>query len=284
MSLLRAALGVMDFTFLGGSMGSVVGEKLSRLIEKATEKNLPLIIISTSGGARMYAHAFEKIDPTSDKPLDEFTIKLQPGGTVVANLVDSSGNKVEHAVFVSTLQISPTSPQWRGFADQALAGRAELRGLDNGQQYPVFFLDSKHQLGATAVLSLKDPSPTIELLPCGAAKARFVDPNGKPVGAGFQLGLHIVVTPGKPRYDFDAYSKGELLSDEDFASNVDQSGPRSGPSMQTDEKGELTFTALIPGATYRFLNFNEGRPTIAKEFVAESGKTFDMGDIVVNLP
>ena len=54
----RAALGVMDFSFLGGSMGSVVGEKLSRLIEKATEKNLPLIIISTSGGARMYEGMF----------------------------------------------------------------------------------------------------------------------------------------------------------------------------------------------------------------------------------
>src|SRR6266542_1340426 len=54
----RVALGVMDFTFLGGSMGSVVGEKLSRLIEKGTEKGLPLIIISTSGGARMYEGMF----------------------------------------------------------------------------------------------------------------------------------------------------------------------------------------------------------------------------------
>ena len=54
----RTALGVMDFAFLGGSMGSVVGEKLARLIEKATEKELPLIIISTSGGARMYEGMF----------------------------------------------------------------------------------------------------------------------------------------------------------------------------------------------------------------------------------
>ena len=54
----RTALGVMDFSFLGGSMGSVVGEKLTRLIEKATEKNLPVIIISTSGGARMYEGMF----------------------------------------------------------------------------------------------------------------------------------------------------------------------------------------------------------------------------------
>jgi acetyl-CoA carboxylase carboxyl transferase subunit beta len=54
----RVGLGVMDFSFLGGSMGSVVGEKLSRLIEKSTEKTLPLIIISTSGGARMYEGMF----------------------------------------------------------------------------------------------------------------------------------------------------------------------------------------------------------------------------------
>lgn len=54
----KVALGVMDFSFLGGSMGSVVGEKLTRLIERATEKELPLIIISTSGGARMYEGMF----------------------------------------------------------------------------------------------------------------------------------------------------------------------------------------------------------------------------------
>src|SRR5437879_3834791 len=54
----RLALGVMDFDFLGGSMGSVVGEKLTRLIEAATEKGLPLIIISTSGGARLYEGMF----------------------------------------------------------------------------------------------------------------------------------------------------------------------------------------------------------------------------------
>ena len=54
----RTALGVMDFSFLGGSMGSVVGEKLTRLIEAATERSLPIIIISTSGGARMYEGMF----------------------------------------------------------------------------------------------------------------------------------------------------------------------------------------------------------------------------------
>ena len=46
-------LGVMDFAFMGGSMGSVVGEKIARLGQRSLEKKWPLILISASGGARM---------------------------------------------------------------------------------------------------------------------------------------------------------------------------------------------------------------------------------------
>jgi acetyl-CoA carboxylase carboxyl transferase subunit beta len=47
------AIGVMDFQFMGGSMGSVVGEKITRLVEYATNRSLPVIIVCASGGARM---------------------------------------------------------------------------------------------------------------------------------------------------------------------------------------------------------------------------------------
>ncbi|GAB4242181.1 MAG: acetyl-CoA carboxylase, carboxyltransferase subunit beta [Stanieria sp.] len=50
---LPVALGVMDFRFMGGSMGSVVGEKLCRLIEHATAERFPVVIVCASGGARM---------------------------------------------------------------------------------------------------------------------------------------------------------------------------------------------------------------------------------------
>jgi acetyl-CoA carboxylase carboxyl transferase subunit beta len=50
---LPIALGVMDFRFMGGSMGSVVGEKLTRLIEHATLRRVPVVIVCASGGARM---------------------------------------------------------------------------------------------------------------------------------------------------------------------------------------------------------------------------------------
>jgi acetyl-CoA carboxylase carboxyl transferase subunit beta len=49
----KIAIGIMDFSFMGGSMGSVVGERLTCIIEYATEHKLPLLIVSTSGGARM---------------------------------------------------------------------------------------------------------------------------------------------------------------------------------------------------------------------------------------
>jgi len=51
------ALGVLDFSFMAGSMGSVVGERLTFLIEYACEHSLPLIIVSASGGARMQESA-----------------------------------------------------------------------------------------------------------------------------------------------------------------------------------------------------------------------------------
>ena len=47
------ALAVMDFRFMGGSMGSVVGEKITRIIERATIENYPILIVCASGGARM---------------------------------------------------------------------------------------------------------------------------------------------------------------------------------------------------------------------------------------
>ncbi len=54
----KAAFACMDFGFIGGSMGSVVGEKIARIIDAAYEEKIPLIIISQSGGARMMEGAF----------------------------------------------------------------------------------------------------------------------------------------------------------------------------------------------------------------------------------
>lgn len=52
------AFGCMDFKFIGGSMGSVVGEKIARLADRAYKSKIPLILISASGGARMMEGAY----------------------------------------------------------------------------------------------------------------------------------------------------------------------------------------------------------------------------------
>jgi acetyl-CoA carboxylase carboxyl transferase subunit beta len=54
----RVVVAVMDFTFLGGSMGSVVGEKITRAIEAGINHNVPVVTVACSGGARMHESGF----------------------------------------------------------------------------------------------------------------------------------------------------------------------------------------------------------------------------------
>ena len=53
----KVAAAIMDFDFMGGSMGSVVGEKVARIMEKAVELKIPVLAITSSGGARMQESA-----------------------------------------------------------------------------------------------------------------------------------------------------------------------------------------------------------------------------------
>jgi len=54
MNGIKVSFAAMEFSFLGGSMGSVVGEKLTRAIERGIEEGIPVVIVATSGGARMH--------------------------------------------------------------------------------------------------------------------------------------------------------------------------------------------------------------------------------------
>ena len=83
----KVSVAVMDFTFIGGSMGSVVGEKISRSVDRALRHKCPLIIVSASGGARMMEGAFSlmqmaktsgKLTLLHDAGLPYFSIMLDP--------------------------------------------------------------------------------------------------------------------------------------------------------------------------------------------------------------
>nr|YP_009994508.1 acetyl-CoA carboxylase carboxyltransferase beta subunit [Cuscuta pedicellata]QNP08616.1 acetyl-CoA carboxylase carboxyltransferase beta subunit [Cuscuta pedicellata] len=87
---IAVAIGVMDFKFMGGSMGAVVGEKITRLIEHATKKFLPLIIVSASGGARM----------------QEGSLSLMQMAKISSALYDYQSNK---RLFYISILTSPTA-------------------------------------------------------------------------------------------------------------------------------------------------------------------------------
>nr|YP_009566916.1 AccD [Dysphania ambrosioides]QBB73446.1 AccD [Dysphania ambrosioides] len=84
------AIGVMDFEFMGGSMGSVVGEKITRLIEYAANKSIPLIIVCASGGARM----------------QEGSLSLMQMAKITSVLYDYQSNK---KLFYVSILTSPTT-------------------------------------------------------------------------------------------------------------------------------------------------------------------------------
>uniref|UniRef100_A0A2N9H7F1 Ribulose bisphosphate carboxylase large chain n=1 Tax=Fagus sylvatica TaxID=28930 RepID=A0A2N9H7F1_FAGSY len=84
------AIGVMDFEFMGGSMGSVVGEKITRLIEYATNQFLPLILVCASGGAR----------------IQEGSLSLMQMAKIASALYDYQSNK---KLFYVSILTSPTT-------------------------------------------------------------------------------------------------------------------------------------------------------------------------------
>lgn len=84
------AIGIMDFQFMGGSMGSVVGERITRLIEYATNQFLPLILVCASGGARM----------------QEGSLSLMQMAKISSALYDYQSNK---KLFYVSILTSPTT-------------------------------------------------------------------------------------------------------------------------------------------------------------------------------
>jgi hypothetical protein len=89
----------------------------------------------------------------------------------------------------------------------------------------------------------------------------------------------MVVTPGRPPYDFEAAKRGELAADSDFVVNIDRANYRN--ASVTDAEGRITLPALIPGATYRIERIEKGNSVVDKEFTVEGSAAIDLGEITV---
>jgi len=132
-------IAAMDFSFIGGSMGSVVGEKISMAIEYALEHKIPFMIISKSGGARMMESAFSlmQMAKTSAK-----LSKLSKAGIPYFSFLTDPTTGGVTASFAMLGDINFAEPEALiGFAGPRVIKETIKRDLPEGFQRSEFLLD-----------------------------------------------------------------------------------------------------------------------------------------------
>lgn len=129
---------VMNFDFFGGSMGSVIGEKITRAIERATQKKYPLVIFSTSGGARMQESIFSLMQMAkTSAALERFH---SAGGLYISVLTDPTYGGVS-ASFAMLGDIILAEPGARvGFAGRVVIEQTIRQKLPDNFQTAEFNL------------------------------------------------------------------------------------------------------------------------------------------------
>jgi len=135
----RVALGVMDGDFLMGSMGSALGEKITLIIEEATAHSLPLVIVCTSGGARMHEGALSLMQMAkTSAALARFD---DSGGLYVSVLADptTGGTSASFAMLGDFIIAEPGA--LIGFAGQRVIANTIKAELPEGFQRADFLLE-----------------------------------------------------------------------------------------------------------------------------------------------
>ena len=135
----RVAMGAMVGDFLMGSMGSVLGEKLTLIIEEATRESLPLVIVCMSGGARMHEGALSLMQMAkTSAALARFD---DAGGLYIALLVDptTGGTTASFAMLGDIIIAEPGA--LIGFAGQRVIANTIRAELPEGFQKAEFLLE-----------------------------------------------------------------------------------------------------------------------------------------------
>ncbi len=135
----EVSIAVMDFTFIGGSMGSVVGEKIARSIDRAIKRSCPLIIVSASGGARMMEGAYSLMQMA--KTSARLTMLHDAGLPYISIMLDPTTGGVT-ASFAMLGDINIGEPgALIGFAGPRVIKQTIGRDLPEGFQRAEFLLD-----------------------------------------------------------------------------------------------------------------------------------------------
>ena len=135
----KVVLSIMDFKFIGGSMGSAVGEKIAKSVDFAIEKNCPLIIICQSGGARMQEGALSLMQLSKiSARLANFSKK---GGLYISLLTYPTTGGVT-ASFGMQADITIAEPKALiGFAGQRVIKQTTSQDLPEGFQTSEFLIE-----------------------------------------------------------------------------------------------------------------------------------------------
>ncbi len=132
-------IAAMDFTFIGGSMGSVVGEKIRRAMEYAVEKNIPLVVIAKSGGARMQEAAISLMQLVKTSAA---IAKMNEAGVPYISLLTDPTTGGTTASFAMLGDINIAEPgALIGFAGPRVIKEATGKDLPEGFQRSEFVLE-----------------------------------------------------------------------------------------------------------------------------------------------
>ncbi len=156
---LPVSIGAADFAFMGGSMGSVVGEKVARAMERGVEKRLPVVIFSASGGARMQEGlvALMQMAKTSAA-----VARLQAAGLPFISVLTDPTTGGVFASYASLGDLILAEPG----AIVGFAGR-RVGNQDLGTHLPANFQSSEFQLEhgmVDRIVPRKDMRPTLAYL------------------------------------------------------------------------------------------------------------------------
>ncbi len=132
-------LAVMDFRFIGGSMGSVVGEKVARAVDVAIARKLPLIIVSSSGGARMMEGIYSLMQMA--KTSAKLSLLHKAGGLYISILTDpTTGGTTASYAMLGDINISEPGALI-GFAGPRVIKQTTGVDLPEGFQRSEFLLE-----------------------------------------------------------------------------------------------------------------------------------------------
>jgi len=135
----EVAMAVLDFSFMGGSMGEVVGEKIARTVELAMERKLPVVLFSASGGARMHEGAISLMQMA--KTCAVLNRYSQQGGFSISVLTNPTTGGVT-ASFASVCDVTVAEPgALIGFAGPRVIQNTIRQELPEGFQRSEFLLD-----------------------------------------------------------------------------------------------------------------------------------------------